>query len=319
MPRFCVPARISAPVRYTIMTQLAADTLNLPLDKVKVKLGDSDFPQGAISGGSQATASVGPAIRASALGALDKVLEAAIADKESPLYKQAKDTVVLMDGKLVLSSNNSKGENYLQIMVRNKMDKVEAQATINTTTREMEANPAAGGGGEDPAAEESKNNPAVKADEAVDRKKYSFHSFGAQFVKVLVDPELGKVYIDKVVGVMDIGKVMNHKTAANQIMGGQIFAIGMALMEGSEYDPNRGRLITRDLANYLVPVHADMPTFEVKFINEPDLLISPIGARGIGEIGITGMAAAIANAVYHATGVRVRDLPIRPEKLLKEV
>ncbi|WP_158829794.1 xanthine dehydrogenase family protein molybdopterin-binding subunit [Mucilaginibacter lacusdianchii] len=304
---------------YTVMTQLAADTLNLPLDKVKIMLGDSDFPQGAISGGSQATASVGPAIRASALGALGKVIEAAVADQASPLYKQSKEDVILIDGKLVSRTNNSKGESYLQVMSRNHMNQVEAQAVTNATTRETsEANPAAGGG-DDTATEESKNNPAVKADEAVDRKKYSFHSFGAQFVKVLVDPELGKVYIDKVVGVMDVGKVMNQKTAANQIMGGQIFGIGMALMEGSEYDPNRGRIITRDLANYLVPVHADMGSFEVKFIDEPDTLISPIGARGVGEIGITGLAAAIVNAVYHATGVRIRELPIRPEKLIEKM
>jgi xanthine dehydrogenase YagR molybdenum-binding subunit len=133
---------------------------------------------------------------------------------------------------------------------------------------------------------------------------------------VLVDPDLMTVHVDKAVSVMDIGKVLNLKTAKNQIMGGMIFGIGMALMEETQYDPNRGRVVTRDLANYLVPVHADMPEFEVEFLDKPDLLISPIGARGIGEIGITGMAAAVANAITNATGKRVRDLPVTLDKLM---
>jgi xanthine dehydrogenase YagR molybdenum-binding subunit len=109
---------------------------------------------------------------------------------------------------------------------------------------------------------------------------------------------------------------MNLKTAKNQIMGGAIFGIGMALMEETAYDPNDGRVVTRDLAQYLVPVHADMPEFDIQFIDKPDMLISPIGARGIGEIGITGITAAIVNAIYHATGKRIRNLPVTPDKLL---
>jgi len=115
---------------------------------------------------------------------------------------------------------------------------------------------------------------------------------------------------------MEAGKVLNLKTAQNQIMGGMIFGIGMALMEETVYDPNRGRIVTKDLANYLVPVHADMPVFDVQFVDKPDVNISPVGARGAGEIGITGITAAIANAVYNATGKRVRDLPITVDKLL---
>jgi len=109
---------------------------------------------------------------------------------------------------------------------------------------------------------------------------------------------------------------MNAKTATNQIMGGILFGLGMALMEETHYDPNNGRLVTRDLAQYLVPVHADMPEIDVQFIEKPDLLISPIGARGMGEIGVTGMAAAIVNAIYNATGKRIRDLPVTPDKLI---
>ena len=124
------------------------------------------------------------------------------------------------------------------------------------------------------------------------------------------------VKVDKIVCVMDVGKILNSKTAASQIIGGAVWGIGMALMEGSEYDPNTGRIVTRDLSEYLVPVHADMPDFDIQFIDKPDLNISLVGAKGAGEIGITGITAAIANAVYHATGKRVRDLPITPDKLL---
>lgn len=156
----------------------------------------------------------------------------------------------------------------------------------------------------------------MQEDEKKDRKNFSFHSFGAYFVKVLVDPLIGTVKVDKVVGVMDVGKILNAKTARSQIIGGAVWGIGMALMEESVYHEKTGRIVTKDLAEYLVPVHADMPEFEIRFIDEPDTNISPVGARGAGEIGITGLPAAIANAVYHATGKRIRQLPITPDKLI---
>ncbi len=172
------------------------------------------------------------------------------------------------------------------------------------------------GGQQGGSKDESKNNPFVKEDQDVDRSKIAFHSFGAHFVKVLVDPMTGMVKVDKVASAMDIGKILNEKTAKSQIMGGAIFGIGMALMEGSVYDENTGRIVTKDLAEYLVPVHADMPAFDVHFTDVKDEYISPVGARGAGEIGITGITAAIANAVYNATGKRVRELPITPDKLI---
>lgn len=302
---------------YTVMTQTAADALGLPIDKVKVRLGDSDFPKGANSGGSQATASVGPAIRAAALGALNKVILLATADEASPLHGQKPEDIAVVNGVISLKADPARGESYQQILSRHQLPQLEAFATTNASTRETASTPPQPKNAKEAAEQkESEANPAVKADEATDRKSYAFHSFGAHFVKVRVDELLGTVHVDKIVSVMDIGRVMNLKTAKNQIMGGAIFGIGMALMEGTEYDPNRGRVITRDLAQYLLPVHADMPDFDVQFIDQPDPVISPIGARGIGEIGITGITAAIANAVYHATGKRVRDLPIRPDKLI---
>jgi len=221
------------------------------------------------------------------------------------------------NGRLYKKNKPETGETYAQILNREGKPSVEALAKTNVSTRQtQEANPAAKGTPEGNAEEESKSNNAVQQDEQTDRKPYSFHSFGAQFVKVLVDPLLGTIKVDKAVAVMDIGTVLNLKTAENQIMGGMIFGIGMALMEHTAYDPNDGRVVTKDLAQYLVPVNADMPEFNIQFINKPDLMISPIGARGIGEIGITGITAAIANAVYNATGKRVRDLPITPDKLI---
>jgi len=301
---------------YTIATQIAADAFGLPVDKVTVKLGDSIYPKGAQSGGSQVTASVGPPIRAASLGAIDKIMKMAIADAASPLYGQKSGDIVTGNSRIYLESDNSKGEMLTAILSRNNMDKVEADAKTNVSTRPSQPQPAVAGTPEAKVEDESKTNAAVQQDEKTDRSPYAFHSFGAHFVKVLVDPDLGTVKVDKIVGVMDIGKVMNLKTATNQIKGGMLFGMGMALMENVQYDPNNGRIVTRDMAQYLVPVHADAPEMEIQFIDQPDPYISPLGARGIGEIGVTGMAAAIANAIYNATGKRVRDLPITPDKII---
>jgi xanthine dehydrogenase YagR molybdenum-binding subunit len=302
---------------YTIATQIAADAFGLPVEKVKVKLGDSIYPKGAQSGGSQVTASIGPAVRAAALGAINKLIQAAITDTSSPLHGYNEENIIADNGRIYLKNDPEKGETYIQVLNRKGWDKLEAEAKTNVSTRQQQAStPAPAGSPEAKIEEESKTNAAVQADEHTDRQPYAFHSFGAQFARVLVDPDLGTVKVDKIVGVMDIGKVMNLKTATNQIMGGMIFGIGMALMENTQYDPNNGRVVTRDLAQYLVPVHADIPEIEVQFIDKPDPYISPLGARGIGEIGITGITAAIANAIYNATGKRVRDLPITPDKLI---
>ena len=302
---------------YTVMTQAAADALGLPIEKVQVKLGDSQFPKGANSGGSQVTASVGPAIRAASLGLISKLIKMAVIDVKSPLHGQKEEDIIAQNGRIVLKNKTEIGEAYTDILKRQGLKNLQAQAGTKVSTREQtESNPAAGGSPEAEIEEESKSNPIVQADEKTDRKPYSFHSFGAHFVKVLVDPDLGTIRVDKAVAVMDVGTIMNDKTAKNQIMGGMMFGIGMALMEETNYDPNRGRPVTKDLANYLVPVNADTPDLQVEFINKPDNLISPIGARGVGEIGITGIPAAINNAIYHATGKRIRNLPVTPDKLL---
>jgi xanthine dehydrogenase YagR molybdenum-binding subunit len=152
--------------------------------------------------------------------------------------------------------------------------------------------------------------------EKEERKSHSCHSFGADFAEVRVDPELGEVRVTRFIGAFAAGKILNAKTARSQLMGGIVWAIGMALEEQTVRDPRSARVVTRDLADYHVPVNADVPAIEVVTIDEEDPYVNEIGAKGIGEIGITGAAAAVANAVFHATGKRVRDLPITLDKLL---
>jgi xanthine dehydrogenase YagR molybdenum-binding subunit len=149
-----------------------------------------------------------------------------------------------------------------------------------------------------------------------DAQQYSMHSFGAVFTEVRVDPELGLVRVPRIVTAHGVGKILNEKTARSQIIGGVVWGIGMALHEETHIDPVSGRYVNAELAEYLVPVNADVGTIDVHFVDENDFHVSTVGAKGVGEIGITGVAASIANAVFHATGKRIRDLPIRVDKIM---
>ena len=154
------------------------------------------------------------------------------------------------------------------------------------------------------------------AKESEDRKGYATRSFGAQFVEVHVDPDLGQVRVARVVSAFAAGRILNAKTARSQYLGGIIWGIGMGLTEQTVYDERTARIMNADLAEYHVPVNLDVPAIDVIFVDEVDPHVNQVGVKGIGEVGITGMAAAIANAVYHATGKRVRDLPITLDALL---
>lgn len=266
---------------YTIMTQVAAEALGLPLEKVRSELGDSSLPPATVAGGSMSTASVLPAVQAAAASLKRKLAGLAARDPKSPLKGAKPDEVQFAEGQM---SAGDRREPLQAVVQRAGLAAIEATES------------------------------AAPGEES---KKYSFYSYGAHFVEVKVHALTGEVRIARIVSAMDVGRVINAKTARSQIIGGVIGGLGMALMEESLLDPKTARITTADLGAYHIPVNADVPPIEVLFTDKPDLNFNPLGARGVGEIGITGVAAAVANAVWHATGVRVRELPITPEKLLE--
>ena len=267
---------------YTIMTQIAADALSLPIDRVRFDLGDSTFPETPVSGGSQTASSTGSAVKRACDALVIKLAETASADKASPLFGIAPADIILRDGALTTKAASSKSDPLSDLVKRARVPEI----MVKTDTKEKE-----------------------------DRKKFSSHSFGAQFAEVKVDPDTHEVRVTRFVGAFAAGKILNSKTARSQLMGGIVWGIGMALTEHTERDLRNGRVMTRDLADYHVPVNADVPNLEIITVDEVDPHVNEIGAKGIGEIGITGSVSAIANAIYNATGKRVRDLPITPDKL----
>jgi xanthine dehydrogenase YagR molybdenum-binding subunit len=268
---------------YTAFTQIAAQTLGLPLERVTFELGDSSFPEAPVAGGSQLTASLGSATRLAALDARTRLIALAIGDARSPLHGLAADAVTIIDGRLVTTATPSRGETIAALLSRNGGAPVHGSAQAK------------------PGSEE---------------QAFSMHAFGAQFAMVRVDPDLGTVRLVKQIAAFASGRIINAKTARSQYLGGMVFGVGMALLEESRPDERSGRFMNANLGEYLVPVHADMGTMDALLVEEDDPHVNPIGVKGIGEIGIVGAAAAIANAVYHATGTRVRHLPITPDKLL---
>jgi xanthine dehydrogenase YagR molybdenum-binding subunit len=268
---------------YTIMTQIAADAVGLAPKQVTFRLGDTAFPKTPVSGGSQTAASTGSAVRMAGEALREKLIQTAISDSGSPLHGAGAGDVVIEDGTLSMKSNSSRRETLAALMARQGKQEIEARADAK------------------PGSEQD---------------QFSMYAFGAQFVEVRVDADLGEVRVSRMVGAFGAGKILNAKTARSQLMGGMVWGIGMALMEDTIMDPLRGRYVNANLAEYHVPVNRDAPQIEVITVEEEDLHINPVGAKGIGEIGITGSTAAIANAVYHATGKRVRELPITPDKLL---
>jgi xanthine dehydrogenase YagR molybdenum-binding subunit len=271
------------PGTYTVMTQIAAEALGLPVDRVRFELGDSKMPQAPVQGGSMTVASVGSAVYEAALAARAKVIELAHGDDKSPLHETAEDQVAVENGRLFVRGEPSRGESYTAILKRHRKDALEV-------TRE--------------------SKPGEEA------KKFSMHAFGAHFVEVRVDADLGMVRVARVVSAFAAGKIINPKTAHSQAIGGIVGGLGMALLEETVRDHRNGRVVNANLADYLVPVHLDIPPLEAFFIEEHDPHVNPLGTKGLAELSLVGVAAAVVNAVYHATGKRIRDLPITLDKLL---
>jgi xanthine dehydrogenase YagR molybdenum-binding subunit len=268
---------------YTIMAQQAAAGLGIDPSLVEVKLGDSTLPKAPVSGGSQSSASVLPAIQDATTQLKLKLADLAIADAASSLHGLKTVDIEAKDGKLFNKNNPSQADSLTDLIARNGNKPVEASGSAEPS--------------------EAKDS-------------MSSYSWGAVFVEVAVDKDTHMVKVRKVVGTYDIGTLLNHKTGLNQLMGGIVWGISFALYEGAQIDPVYGRVVNESLAEYHVPVNADIGEIDVTVLNIPDVKFNPIGSRGIGEIGITGAAAAVANAIYNATGRRIREYPITPDKIM---
>ena len=265
---------------YTIVAQAVSSITGIPIDKIEVELGDSSYPSGPVSGGSWATATTLPAIAGATRKAVDALKTYAVGDGGAFAGAKA-DDLSFDDGKL--ADSNGKSVAYTDVLKQLKLANADGEA----------------------------HTPGAPQGE------YSFRSFGAHFVEVRWDAGISRLRVSRVVSAIDVGQIINEKTSANQVEGAIAMGIGMALFEATDYDERSGLPINNNYAEYLVPVHADQPDdVDVILLDHPDYEFNEFGARGIGEIGVTGMAAAVANAVHHATGKRIRELPIRLEDLM---
>ena len=269
---------------YVIMTQIAAQTLGLPLAQVTFVLGDTTLPNAPVQGGSLTAASVGSAVQAACQELGKKLLQLAQKMADSPLKGVDFEDVQFADGHLRANADLSRTVAIRDVLAASGEAAIEAEASAMPNPLSM--------------------------------LKYSMHSHNAAFVEVKVDEDLGTVHVTRVVNAVAVGRVLNPKTARSQVLGGTVWGLSMALMEEAYLDNNFGRYMNHNLAEYHIPVNADIHTIDVIFVEEADDIVNPLGVKGVGEIGMLGVAAAVANAVYHATGKRVRDLPITLDKLL---
>ena len=272
---------------YTVLALVVAEATGIPLEKIDVRLGDTTLPPGPISGGSWVTASVIPAVSSAARGAVQALLTLSTTGPNAPFTGAKPGDLQLTNGRVSKKSDPSSG-----VPVGDVLTRANVLAAV--------------GNGQSPSTfggEES--------------RKYSLHSFGAQFAEVTWQPETARLRVSRFVSVIDAGRMINLKPARNQIEGAVVMGIGMALFEEARYDKRYGAPINSNLADYIMSTNADAPPIDVTFLDHPDTVLNELGARGVGEIGLAGTAAAITSAVYHATGVRVRELPVRIEDLLR--
>jgi xanthine dehydrogenase YagR molybdenum-binding subunit len=269
---------------WTALAQIAADGLGLDIDRVEFKSGTSDLPDAGIAGGSAHTATAGMAIHNAGAAVIAKLADLATGDERSPLFGAGNAGVTAHDGRLFRRDDETRSESYVDILKRAGLKQIEAS----------------GKGAADPAAQST----------------YAMHAHGAVFAEVKVDPDLGQIRVTRMVGAFAAGRIINPRMVRSQIYGGMIWGMSFALQEQAVTDRRSGRILNADLAEYHVPVNADVPPMEALMIDEYDPHVNALGIKGVGEIGITGSAGAVANAVWHATGTRVRRFPIGIDDLV---
>ncbi|UMY17347.1 xanthine dehydrogenase family protein molybdopterin-binding subunit [Methylobacterium organophilum] len=269
---------------WTALAQIAAHGLGLDLDRLDFRSGSSDLPNAGIAGGSAHTATAGTAIHAATQAVLAELAQLATSDERSPLFGAGNAGTVARGGRLHRRDDESRSESFAEILQRAGRVSVKAS----------------GKGVADPAS----------------RDAYAMHAHGAVFAEVAVDPDLGQVRVTRLVGAFAAGRVINPRLVTSQYYGGMIWGVSFALHEHAVLDPRTGRVMNANLGEYHVPVNADLPSIEAILVEEQDPHVNPLGIKGVGEIGITGTAGAIANAIHHATGVRVREFPITLDRLL---
>lgn len=274
----------SGPGTATSMTKVASNVMGIPGNKITFQLGDSSLPPGPTQGGSNTTATLGSAVHDVCTTLKQKLVTLA---KEvfhtTQIHSVKMEDLLFEDGHMTLATDKTKRISYADLLKENKLNQLEV-------------------------TEESKPNDKMK--------DYVVYSYSVHFVKILVHPATGVIKIDKVATAVDAGKIISAKTAESQMIGAVVGGIGMALMEEGVIDNRYGRWVNNNFADYHVPVQADVPHIDALFVDKPDYIFNPIGAKGMGEVGIVGFAAAVANAVYHATGKRIRELPITPDKII---
>jgi xanthine dehydrogenase YagR molybdenum-binding subunit len=270
---------------WTALAQIAADSLGLDIDHVEFRSGTSDLPDAGIAGGSSHTATAGMAIYNAGAEVITRLAELATNDDRSPLFGAGNAGVIARDGRLLRRDDQSRGESYADILRRAGLAAIEGQ----------------GSGAANPAAQST----------------YAMHAHGAVFAEVKVDPDLGQIRVTRVVGAFAAGRIINPRLVRSQLCGGMIWGVSSTLHEQAVMDPRSGRPMNPNLAEYHIPVNADVPSVVAILVEEHDPHVNALGIKGVGEIGITGTAGAVANAVYHATGIRVRKFPFTLDRLIE--
>jgi xanthine dehydrogenase YagR molybdenum-binding subunit len=271
------------PGTYTSMTQVAADALGIPMQRVRFALGDSRFPKAPAHSGSRTMASVGSGVFAASNMLRDRFIRTAVVDPGSPLNGARPEGVSVSDGRMFRTEDPARGETYQDLLRRRNLPSLDSQQTWSP-------------------------------DDASSR--FTMYAYGAVFAEVAVDERLGTVRIRRIFGCYDAGRIVNPRLSHSQALGGMVWGIGMALLEGSLVDHRNGQVVNANMSDYLVPTNADVPVLDATFVTAEDTVADPIGVKGLGEVVIVGVPAAIANAVFNATGKRITDLPITIDKLL---